>query len=163
MSVNRERPHILVLPEDDANSQIATGFHLQVPWARQRQMQVLPPAHGWVHVMEDFVSDHADEMARYPNRLMILLIDSDGDDERLQNAKARIPDHLAERVFILGVLSEPEALKQDLGSYEKIGSGMAKDCREETNETWGHDLLLHNIAELNRLRSRLCPILFPPF
>ncbi len=112
--------------------------------------------------MEDFLSDHAHQMARYPNRLMILLIDSDNDEERVQNARARIPDNLAERVFILGALSKPEALKRDLGSYEKIGSGMAKDCREEADETWGHLLLRHNAAELDRLREHLCPILFRP-
>jgi hypothetical protein len=41
-------------------------------------------------------------------------------------------------VFILGALSEPEALKRaDLGSYESIGLAMAKDCREETERIWG--------------------------
>lgn len=29
MSVNRARPHVLVLPEDDANRQIAVGFELE--------------------------------------------------------------------------------------------------------------------------------------
>lgn len=44
MGANKSRPHILVLPEDRANLQIANGFHLEVPRERQRQMQVLPPA-----------------------------------------------------------------------------------------------------------------------
>lgn len=160
MSVNRELPHVLVLPEDDANRQIANGFHLQVVWARQRQMQVLPAAHGWMHVIEDFLTDHAPDMDHYPQRLMILLIDSDGDAERLQTTRARIPEHLTERVFILGALTEPEKLKPDLGPYERIGHGMAQDCREGTDHVWGHVLLQNNSAELERLRPRLCPILF---
>ncbi len=45
MSVNKYLPHVFVLPEDDANRQLASGFHLQVPWDRQRQMQVL--SSGW--------------------------------------------------------------------------------------------------------------------
>jgi hypothetical protein len=31
MSVNRNRPHVFVLPEDDANLQLATGFVLEFP------------------------------------------------------------------------------------------------------------------------------------
>jgi hypothetical protein len=77
--------------------------------------------------------------------------------------QARIPERLADRVFILGALSEPEALKANLGSYETIGLKMARDCREETNTTWGHDLLRHNASELDRLRERVRPILFPSF
>ncbi len=41
MSVNRHLPHVFVLPEDGANRQLAKGFHLEVDWTRQRQMQVL--------------------------------------------------------------------------------------------------------------------------
>jgi hypothetical protein len=99
---------------------------------------------------------------RFPERFMVLLIDFDGRQERLTQARAVIPAHLTERVFILGVLSKPEALKQaNLGSYEDIGLAMAKDCREETDETWGHHLLWHNAGELDRLREQIRPILFP--
>lgn len=66
-----------------------------------------------------------------------------------------------DRVFILGVLSEPEALRQDLGSLETIGMNLAKDCREETDTTWSHHLLQHNANELARLRQSLGEILFP--
>jgi hypothetical protein len=37
---------------------------------------------------------------------------------------------------------------------------MARDCREETEETWGHELLRHNAGELARLREQVRPILF---
>jgi hypothetical protein len=93
---------------------------------------------------------------------MVLLIDFDGDRERLTKAKAEIPEHLIDRVFILGTVTKPEALKQaNLGSYEEIGSAMAKDCREETESIWGHELLQHNASELDRLREHVRPILFP--
>jgi hypothetical protein len=68
---------------------------------------------------------------------MILLIDLDGRQDRLQDAKSRIPERLTERVFVLGALTEPEARKADLGSYEAIGLELARDCREETNKTSG--------------------------
>ncbi len=77
MSVNRNRPHILVLPEDDANSRLADGFHFGVDSVRQRQMQVLPVVGGWEAVLERFKSYHAIRMRRFRNCFMVLLIDFD--------------------------------------------------------------------------------------
>jgi hypothetical protein len=151
-----------VLPEDDANRQLANAFHLQIDWDRQRWMQVLPVAGGWHEVLGLFVSDHIRQMEHWPSRFMILLIDFDNDPQRLARASQRVPDHLRERVFILGVLSEPENLKAALRqSFEEIGSELAEDCRSDAGEKWGHNLLKHNGPELNRLRQRICPILFP--
>ncbi len=162
MSVNRRLPHIYVLPEDDANRQLAKSFHLQVAGSRQRQMQVLPEAGGWLRVLERFKSNHVVGMNRYPDRLMVLLIDFDDHTERLAEVKAEIPDYLAGRVFVLGALTEPEALKQaGLGSLEQIGLGLAKDCREGTDTLWRHPLLQHNAPELERLLQHVRPILFP--
>jgi hypothetical protein len=162
VSVNRNRQHVFVLPEDDANRQLAVGFFLGVEWMRQRQMQVLPVAGGWRHVLDVFRSDHVAEMERYTTRHMVLLIDFDNDGKRLKAAKGAIPDGLADRVFVLGALTEPEDLKAALGAYEDIGRSMARDCREETDRTWGHHLLQHNRSELERLRTRVRPFLFEP-
>jgi hypothetical protein len=161
MSPNKEKAHLLVLPEDDANSQLATGFHLEVDSTRYRQMQVLPPAGGWKEVLKRFNKDEVQGMEKWADRIMVLLIDFDGTQDRLDEAKAEIPDHLTERVFILGTLTEPEDLrKASLGNYETIGSALAKDCREETDSTWAHPLLQHNAGELDRLREHVRPILF---
>lgn len=160
MNVNKYQPHVLVLPEDDANRQLANGFLLD-PFLSPRRIQVLEEVGGWNEVLERFKSDHIVGMDRYPDRYMVLLIDFDGREDRLVSAKAAIPAHLTDRVFILGVWIEPEALRQArLGSYEAIGSKMAKDCREQTDTTWGHGLLRHNSSELNRLRKHVVPILF---
>jgi hypothetical protein len=43
---------------------------------------------------------------------------------------------------------------------QTIGLALAKDCRENTNATWGSDLLRHNETELKRLRQHVFPILF---
>ncbi len=160
MSVNKNKPHVLVLPEDDANRQLANGFLLSVDPTRQRQMQVLEVAGGWMHVLKLFKSDHAFEMDRYPYRFMVLLIDFDDDTSRLGFVQADVPAHLADRVFVLGALSEPEALKPFLGSYETVGSKLADDCRTGTFTTWEHDLLKHNANELDRLRNHIRAILF---
>jgi hypothetical protein len=159
MSVNRDRPHVFVLPEDDANRQLANGFHLELDLIRQ--MQVLLPAGGWIEVLRRFLADHVAEMDRNQHRYMVLLIDFDGKNDRVDEAKAKIPNRLIDRVFVLGVRTDPETLRADLGySYEQIGRDMAEDCREETDTIWGHDLLRHNSGEIARLRQHVRPILF---
>jgi hypothetical protein len=161
MAPNKQQAHILVLPEDDANHQVATGFCLSLDFSVLRRIQVLSPAGGWTQVLSGFLSDHVHYMDRHPHRFMILLIDFDANEERLNHAADKIPAHLRDRVFILGAWTEPEALrKAGLGSYEAIGASMARDCREETAMTWSHDLLRNNSGELARLRKHVRPILF---
>jgi hypothetical protein len=153
------QPTLLVLPEDDANRQLANGF-LRDPYLLTHGIRVLAPARGWIKVLERFKSEHVKEMDRYPKRFMVLLIDFDGHEERLTYAKNFIPERLIDRVFVLGVLSEPEKLRAELGSYETIGMALAKDCREETDTTWGRDPFEHNSGEIVRLRERVRPFLF---
>jgi hypothetical protein len=91
MSVNKYQPHILVLPEDDANRQLANGFVLDLDQALLNRIRVLEEAGGWTGVLERFISDHVADMERFTERFMVLLIDFDGSEGRLQDAKARIP------------------------------------------------------------------------
>lgn len=128
--VNRDRPHVLVLPEDDANRQLANGFHDTVDFTRDRQMQVLPVAGGWTRVLERFKSDHVDKMASNPNRFMVLLIDFDSRPERLGAVKAEIPTELADRVFILGARSARSSQTRTqtvLGRHRfEVGAGLSR-------------------------------------
>ncbi len=159
MSVNNFKPHILVLPEDDANRQIANGFLLE-PGLKSRNIQILPPAGGWLAVIEKFNNSHQVNMSKYPKRIIVFLIDSDGKPERVEDVKKKIDDSLRERVFVLGVFSEPEELKKKLGSFETIGKALGKDCAENTTTAWDHALLKHNSDELARLMPIIKPILF---
>lgn len=81
MSVNKYQSHILVLPEDRANSEIANGFLLN-PNLNIRSIQILPYAHGWRTVLNKFTSDHISEMRQYPHRNILLLIDFDEDENQ---------------------------------------------------------------------------------
>jgi len=160
MSPNRYLPHVFILPEDDANRQLANGFLLHLS---TRRLQVLPEAGGWIGVRERFASGHVVGMRRYGGRHMVLLIDFDEQSNRLQEVRTAIPDDLFNRVFVLGAWSEPEALRRaDLGSYETIGKAMAEDCRTGARTIWAHDLLQHNEGELIRLRQAVFGFLFPP-
>ncbi len=131
MSVNRHRPHIFVLPEDDANRELANGFFLNVD-APTTKFQVREVAGGWRKVVDSFESVHIREMNIYPHRAIVLLIDFDGDVNRIVEVRRSIPEHLTDRVFVLGALGEPEELKPSLGALEDIGSQLAYDCRHQT-------------------------------
>ncbi len=160
MSVNKHLRHVLVLPEDDADRQIANGF-LKDPALLTHRIQVLPPADGWMKVLECFKSDHVRQMDSWPLRSMVLLIDFDNDTNRLTYARTFVPDRLMDRVFVLGAWTDPQKLKASLDlTLEAIGEALAKDCREETDATWGRELLRHNSGEVDRLRDRVRPFLF---
>lgn len=105
MSINKHRPHILVLPEDDANRQIANGFLLDLN-LNSHAIQVLPEARGWEDVVKKFKNDYASTMRQYPHRMIALLIDFDEDEDRLSYVKHQIPNDLENRVFVLGVLED---------------------------------------------------------
>ncbi|MCW8141446.1 MAG: hypothetical protein KIT58_21290, partial [Planctomycetota bacterium] len=76
MSCNAYMPHVLVIPEDDANRQLANGF-VGAPGIAPRRIQVLPPAGGWRGVVETLLSDHVSGMRRFEQRLVVLLLDFD--------------------------------------------------------------------------------------
>ena len=161
--VNRNRPHVLVIPEDEANSRIVNGFHLDLDPTAERQLQVLPEAGGWTHVLEVFESTYVPYLDRCAIGHLVLLIDFDKREDRLVSATARIPQRLRDRVFILGCRNEPKNLKGTrLGCIlEDVGMRLAEDCRNETDIMWGCAELRHNAPELARMREVIRPILFP--
>ena len=150
MGLNKYRPHIMVLPEDRPNAEIATGF-IKNPSVNSRVIQILPEAGGWVHAIEIFESDLAPSMSKYLLRNVLLVIDFDNSATgRFERVRRSIPNGLLDRVFVLGVLSEPEKLKHSIaGSFEGIGESLARDCCTRT--IWGHALLKHNNNELDRM------------
>ena len=160
MSLNKYKPHLLVLPEDDANQQIANGF-LKYSNLNNRVIQVLPEASGWRDVIEKFKNNYASTMRQYSARFIVLLIDFDNTVNRLEKINQDIPEDLKDRVFVIGVQSNPEDLKKSINkNFEGIGLNLANDCDDDTKELWSHQLLKHNQAELNRLNSNVKPFLF---
>ena len=161
MSVNKYAPHILVLPEDKANQQIANGFVLNTA-LNARAIQVLTPAGGWQEVLSIFVKNHAEDMNRHTERRMILLVDFDGQKDRREVVMQKISDDLKDRVFVLGVWSEPENLRTlSNRSFESIGKTLAQECQDNALSFWNHALLRHNTGEIERTGKRIRLILFP--
>jgi hypothetical protein len=160
MSVDKYKPHLFILPEDDDNKNIANGFILDSNM-NNRAIQVLSVAGGWMKVVEKFTNDHIKSMRNYPHRNIVLIIDFDGFEDRFSYVESFIPDDIKNRVFILGVKLEPKDLKRDTQkSCEAIGKALAKDCSENKNELWGHHLLIHNKPELERMILSIKPFLF---
>lgn len=164
MSVNRFVPHVLVLPEDDANRQLANGF-LNHPSVRSERAQVLGPAGGWAQVLATFERDLLADMQRVPQRHVVFVLDFDGQvARRREQVAAVVPADLVDRVFLLGALGEPETLRgalrrEGLNGYEAIGAALAEACLATPGPVWGHELLAHNAEELARLAARVRPFL----
>lgn len=76
MSVNKYKEHVFVLPEDDANRQMANGFLLH-PDVNPRAIQILNEVGGWTKVRDTFVDTHLPQLENLPKRHLILLIDLD--------------------------------------------------------------------------------------
>jgi hypothetical protein len=160
MTVNRKRPHVFVIPEDDANRQLANAFVLEVD--HDRQIMVLKEAGGWLSVCEAFRSEHIKGLRQYPDRYIVLLLDFDDHVEtRAEKIIEQVPEEFKARVFLLGVKSEPEELKRaGLGSFEDIGRTLGRECRDGSRSVWSHELLRHNENELDRLERAVRGILF---
>jgi hypothetical protein len=160
MSVNKHRPHVLIVPEDDANRQIATGFVLHHRLIAGKQVQILPVEGGWSKVLAKLLVMQS-EMKTYPQRQVVALVDFDERPERRGEFMAAIDASLHDRIFVLGAKSEPEALKKlGLGNYEAIGKALAEDCANRTSNTWAHPLLSHNTNEIGRMQASVVPVLF---
>jgi len=168
MSINRYKPHVIILPEDKADEEIANGFMVS-PNINYRAIQVDKPAGGWLTVVEKFKTELVPEMQKYTACITVMLIDFDCYDgrsyeDRLRQVTLAIPDDLKDRVFVLGVLTEPEDLRdareKERKTFEIIGETLAVGCPDNKSELWKHELLMHNEDEINRILLSVRSFLF---
>ena len=131
MANNPYQPCVYVVPEDDANRQVMDGFVLEVRVTGQ--IQVMPVAGGWRKVIEVIEVEYCPILRRYPKASVLGLIDCDDHATRIGDQLARVPEDLKDRVFLLGVLQNPEALRANLEqNFETIGESLAEECATET-------------------------------
>lgn len=161
MSVNRYTPHVLILPEDDANKNLVNGF-IQHVNLKTRAIQVLPEAGGWSRVLNAYQNEHITNSMKYQNCHFVMLIDFDNHfPDRFHLFQNAIPQEYLDRTYVIGSLDEPEQLKTALNrGYEFIGEALAQDCYEGTINLWNHAMLKHNLNELQRLNQNVKNILF---
>jgi hypothetical protein len=161
MSKSKYKRQVWVLPEDDANRQIAQGFTIEAS-VKERSIHVLPVAGGWAAIRDGFKHEHNNELLKYSLCAMVLLVDfDDKGTRRLDDVLSGVDPALKDRVFVLGARDEPERLRTALRmTYEQIGKVLAKECSDGTRTVWEHELLAHNRGELERMMPHVRPILF---
>jgi len=161
MSVNKYLPHVLIIPEDHADEQIANGFteHDQVTL---KQVQVMPYADGWPGVLNKFQTQYIHYLRNNQKGYVVLLIDFDNNyaNQRRRFDEA-VPSDLKDRVFVVGVKETPEVLRQKLGKgFEEIGKELVDDCYKGTDGSWTNEDMKHNDPDRIKMIETVRPILF---
>lgn len=159
--MNKYIPHVYVVPEDDANRQIADGFVLH-PRVKEARIQVVPPAGGWSKVLKMFQDEYRPKLRDCQNTHVVMLVDFDDQvEKRKADFEREIPTEFTSRVFVIGSKRTPETLKRDVKkSFEEIGNSLADDCDEDAAGLWAHEQLSHNNADRKRLRETVALFLF---
>ncbi len=159
MSANKFRPHVLIIPEDRADEQIANGFisHDQVA-----RVNVMPCADGWQSVLDKFKTQYIPYLRTNQKGHVILLIDFDNVyAHRRAHFDEAVPNDLKDRVFVVGAKETPEVLKQKLGkNFEAIGFELADNCYRGIDGIWTNDDLKHNDPDRIKLVQAVKSILF---
>lgn len=159
MSVNRERLHLIIVPEDDACRQLVNGFFLV---ADHGQVRVSTVAGGWRRAVDVLLDTYVPYLERNDNGHVLIVVDFDDDSGRGNAILEKVPTTVRDRVFVLGCLREAEDLKRaNLGNYESIGKTLADECKDSRREVWVHELLAHNEPHTAILSQALQATLFP--
>lgn len=159
--MNRERQHLIIVPEDDGIRQVAVGFESRCDAGRQ--LQVRPPAGGWPNVLSLLEGPLRKHLEAYGQAHLLLAIDFDNiePERRLRFQQATSPT-IAARVYLLGAAGEVEDLRRGLGwgSLNAIGQRIAQACRANDTDLWAPPSLAHNREMVKRIRSDLGTLLF---
>lgn len=160
MAVNKYRGHIYIIPEDDANRQIAVGFEKDFR-IKTRTIQTLPVAGGWTLAVEKLLTEYVSILRSNSKSHVVVLIDSDNQPDRINKSLADVPDDVRDRVFILGAFREPESLKAAANlHFEQIGERLAEECYVGDTNLWGHDEFSHISNEVSRAKDSLRSLIF---
>jgi hypothetical protein len=159
-AVNKYKPHLYVIPEDDADRQIVNGFAFH-HGITSGSLQVMPIAGGWAKVIETINDEYVPKLRNSTHAHVLGVIDCDEDTERIPSELAKFPDELRDRIFLLGPFDEPEAFKKALNKqFQVIGELLANECYSGEFEIWNHEHLAHIANEIQRANGRLNPVLF---
>ncbi len=153
MSINKFRPHLHVIVEDSKLADIARGFAIEN--AHRNQFDIRQPAGGWPRA-EVQLERQINELDNYSQRIVIVVIDFDNEGEqRRERFLEVVPEHLRERVIVLGPVGKCEQLTSELAiDRESIGRKLARECQEDAWESWNCTQLAHNQPSASGFRQR---------
>jgi hypothetical protein len=113
VGVNKYTKYVVILPEDDANRQIINGF-LNVIGVNFRAIDVRSVAGGWKKALSVRIEPLLKELETNINMSLLVVIDFDCQFKNRQRIfRQKVGDHLIDRAFLLGAISEPEKLKKE--------------------------------------------------
>lgn len=165
MAPNREKPHLFIVPEDKANSDVVNAFfrELECRGANPRQYQIVPPSGGWGEARRLLREEYLNSLMASALVHVLLIVDFDNDDpvQRRRYILDGIDESASGRVFVVGAADNPEALRADVKmKFQLIGETLANECFDDEIELWNHCQLSHNVSENQRLKTKLYEILF---
>ncbi|HET6250927.1 MAG TPA: hypothetical protein VFE47_24775 [Tepidisphaeraceae bacterium] len=161
MAATKFLPHVVLIPEDKKDEDIANGFRDYFA-VDETRFEIRNVAGGWRKVLAALIEPEKARLYKYPERKLILLIDFDNEfDTRFAQFQNEIPFELKDRVFVIGSMHTPEKLTTATRlSPEKIGKKLAEECDLGNSALWAHEHLRHNAPEVARLHKFVRSILF---
>lgn len=159
--MNKYRPCVYVLPEDEALDRVATGFAGELAEDRSRAFNIAPPTGGW----KKTIAQTKDLLKKHNEAYIVLLVDFDKNTHGAKERRSYITSDFSAveqgRVFVIGASDEIEKLTASLkASRDEIGQRVARECRDRVLDLWEHEMLKHNKAEVERMNDKLHDILF---
>lgn len=156
MTVNRNKPHLVVVQEDSPYRDLTNGIRNAVNVEGYR-IHCRTPVGGWSKVL-DSLNDNISSLKRYNDMHLLLLMDFDNKFvSRMNRFQLVIAGKSYEnRVFLLGVDNkEFENLKQTLGqsNIEHIGKMLVEECPQRQTNVWNNKHLNCNKPEIKRMRD----------
>lgn len=163
--VNRYKPHLEVIFEDEPYREIANGVLLSREWFSDEtvcQINVHSrPVAGWRKVGGKWI----EELETNSCKFVLILIDFDGTDggarrkilydsffEHKQGLTNIQKEALKERIFIIGAKKQSEDLKRSLqcrGCFENLGNSLHEHALTELKKCW------ENCDEIERMQRVL--------
>lgn len=169
--MNKYKPNLLILCEDAINRDIAKGFILGLhdlhgflnPSPIETHHEL---AAGWCKAIDNLENSWINKLQDNPNLFLLVLIDSDGRMDRIQEIKSKLPNDLINRISVMGCFHQPETLKKQAHtaikqmdkkakvSDENVGKALFQHCKDNPeNNLWHSDELKHNLAEIEQLKE----------
>ena len=149
---NKEKWHLMLLPEDDKTRQFGNGLLKAFP-ELANYVQMLRPARGCLHAVQQIPNL---QLGNIDKRRVVLLIDLDNKTNRINQIKSKAEfENFNDRIFIIGCSAEVENLRRIFGNtrygnLEDIGKKLASDC-----SLWDDPLLKQCRDDACRLKAEI--------
>uniref|UniRef100_A0A7C4W7H2 DUF4276 family protein n=1 Tax=Desulfatirhabdium butyrativorans TaxID=340467 RepID=A0A7C4W7H2_9BACT len=160
MSVNRYRPHLVVVMEDDSYRQLVNGAKLYARFSHNH-IDARKLLGGWTKVLDgiDEEGELLKELRRFTHMHLLLLIDFDNQyDRRYEIFRERCQKaDCYNRSFLLGIdHDQAEDLKHtQRNSFESLGKELVEGCLDPEcpNSAWNEEHLRCNQTEIERMKK----------